>query len=45
VQWLIMRGALPAGAVPHIEAYYPHKIMGYAVQAYEAADAKRESGA
>jgi hypothetical protein len=45
VQWLIMRGALPEAAVPHIEAYYPHKIMGYAVQAYEAADARREASA
>ncbi|CAN5307819.1 gallate dioxygenase [soil metagenome] len=34
VQWLIMRAALPAGARPHIEAYYPHRIMGYGLQAY-----------
>ena len=37
VQWLVMRAALPAEARPHIETYYPHRIMGYAVQAYEVA--------
>jgi protocatechuate 4,5-dioxygenase, beta chain len=36
VQWLPMRAALPEGARPHIEAYYPHRIMGYGLQAYDA---------
>jgi protocatechuate 4,5-dioxygenase, beta chain len=36
VQWLFMRGALPLRARPHIEAYYPHRIMGYGLQAYDA---------
>jgi aromatic ring-opening dioxygenase catalytic subunit (LigB family) len=35
VQWLVMRAALPADARPHMETYYPHRIMGYAVQAYD----------
>jgi hypothetical protein len=30
-----MRAALPADARPHIEAYYPHRIMGYGLQAYD----------
>jgi len=36
VQWLFMRGALPPDARPHIQAYYPHRIMGYGLQAYDA---------
>jgi len=36
VQWLIMRASLPEEARPHIEAYYAHRIMGYALQAYDA---------
>ena len=36
VQWLIMRASIPATARPHIEAYYPHRIMGYGLQAYDA---------
>ena len=39
VQWLFMRGALPKDARPHIEAYYPHRIMGYGVQAYDTSGA------
>jgi protocatechuate 4,5-dioxygenase beta chain len=35
VQWLMMRAALPSGARPHVEAYYPHRIMGYGLQAYD----------
>jgi hypothetical protein len=35
VQWLFMRAALPAAARPHVEAYYPHRIMGYGLQAYD----------
>jgi protocatechuate 4,5-dioxygenase beta chain len=38
VQWLVMRAALPADARPHIETYYPHRIMGYAVQAYDVSE-------
>lgn len=34
VNWLAMRGALPPDARPVVEAYYPHKIMGYGLQAY-----------
>jgi protocatechuate 4,5-dioxygenase beta chain len=34
VNWLAMRSALPDDAKPVIEAYYPHKIMGYGVQAW-----------
>jgi gallate dioxygenase len=37
VNWLAMRGALGNGAKPTVEAYYPHKIMGYGLQAYEVA--------
>ena len=37
VNWLAMRGALPASARPHIEAYYAHRIMGYGLTAYDAA--------
>jgi hypothetical protein len=40
VQWLIMRAALAADARPHIEAYYPHRIMGYGLQAYNAEGAR-----
>ena len=29
VNWLAMRGALPATARPVVEAYYAHRIMGY----------------
>jgi aromatic ring-opening dioxygenase catalytic subunit (LigB family) len=36
VNWLAMRAALGAGAKPVVEAYYPHRIMGYGLQAYEA---------
>ncbi len=39
VQWLFMRGALPRDARPHIEAYYPHRIMGYGLQAYDTSGA------
>jgi hypothetical protein len=35
VNWLAMRGALGAGARETVQAYYPHKIMGYGLQAYE----------
>jgi hypothetical protein len=34
VNWLAMRGALPSNARPVVEAYYPHRIMGYGLQAY-----------
>ena len=34
VNWLAMRGALPPDAKPVVEAYYPHRIMGYGLQAY-----------
>jgi protocatechuate 4,5-dioxygenase, beta chain len=37
VNWLAMRGALPPDARPIVEAYYPHKIMGYGLQAFAAA--------
>jgi protocatechuate 4,5-dioxygenase beta chain len=37
VNWLAMRGALPASATPLIEAYYAHRIMGYGLAAYEPA--------
>jgi protocatechuate 4,5-dioxygenase, beta chain len=37
VLWLAMRGALPKDARPVVEAYYAHRIMGYGLQAYEAA--------
>jgi hypothetical protein len=36
VNWLAMRGALGADATPIVEAYYPHRIMGYGLQAFEA---------
>jgi len=41
VQWLFMRAALPADARPHIEAYYPHRIMGYGLQAYDCTGSAR----
>src|SRR5438552_14476191 len=44
VQWLIMRGALPPEARPHIEAYYPHRIMGYGLHAYDASGVRAEVG-
>jgi aromatic ring-opening dioxygenase catalytic subunit (LigB family) len=37
VNWLAMRGALPLEARPVVEAYYPHKIMGYGLQAFAVA--------
>jgi protocatechuate 4,5-dioxygenase beta chain len=37
VNWLAMRGALPDNARPVVEAYYPHKIMGYGLQAFAVA--------
>jgi aromatic ring-opening dioxygenase catalytic subunit (LigB family) len=37
VNWLAMRGALPDDAQPVVEAYYPHKIMGYGLQAFAVA--------
>jgi protocatechuate 4,5-dioxygenase, beta chain len=37
VNWLAMRGALPASARPVVEAYYAHRIMGYGLAAYDAA--------
>jgi hypothetical protein len=37
VNWLAMRGALPADAKPLVEAYYAHKIMGYGLQTFEVA--------
>jgi aromatic ring-opening dioxygenase catalytic subunit (LigB family) len=37
VNWLAMRAALGAGAAPVVTAYYPHKIMGYGLQAFEVA--------
>jgi protocatechuate 4,5-dioxygenase, beta chain len=37
VNWLAMRGALPAEARPVVEAYYPHRIMGYGLQAFAVA--------
>jgi len=37
VNWLAMRGALPATARPIVEAYYAHRIMGYGLAAYDAA--------
>jgi protocatechuate 4,5-dioxygenase beta chain len=36
VNWLAMRGALPADARPVVQAYYAHKIMGYGLQAFSA---------
>ncbi|MGN6377594.1 MAG: class III extradiol dioxygenase family protein [Gaiellales bacterium] len=39
VNWLAMRGALPASARPQIEAYYAHRIMGYGLAAYDVAGA------
>jgi protocatechuate 4,5-dioxygenase beta chain len=37
VNWLAMRAALPPDAQPVVEAYYPHKIMGYGLQAFAVA--------
>jgi hypothetical protein len=37
VNWLAMRGALPADAQPIVQAYYAHKIMGYGLQAFAVA--------
>ncbi len=37
VNWLAMRGAMPTGVKPVVEAYYPHKIMGYGLQAFAVA--------
>ena len=37
VNWLAMRGALPASARPIVEAYYAHRIMGYGLAAYDVA--------
>ena len=37
VNWLAMRGALPAEVRTVVEAYYPHKIMGYGLQAFSVA--------
>jgi BCD family chlorophyll transporter-like MFS transporter len=36
VSGLAMRGALGRDATPVVEAYYPHRIMGYGLQAFEA---------
>src|SRR5207247_9758565 len=36
VQWVMMRPALPAWARPRMEAYYPHRIMGYGLQPYDS---------
>lgn len=33
VNWLAMRGALTPTVKPVVQAYYPHKIMGYGLQA------------
>jgi len=40
VQWLFMRGALPIDARPFLTAYYPHRIMGYGLQAYDCTTAR-----
>ena len=40
VQWLMMRAALPVNARPHVQAYYPHRIMGYGLQAYDTSGAE-----
>ncbi len=57
VQWLMMRAALPPDVRPFLTAYYPHRIMGYGLQAYacpgyepvsapnEVAEAAGETGA
>jgi gallate dioxygenase len=37
VNWLAMRGALPEGARPLVQAYYAHRIMGYGLQTFEVA--------
>src|SRR4051812_11072555 len=37
VNWLAMRGALPADAKPLVQAYYAHRIMGYGLQTFEVA--------
>jgi protocatechuate 4,5-dioxygenase beta chain len=37
VNWLAMRGALPAGAKRLVQAYYAHRIMGYGLQTFEVA--------
>jgi protocatechuate 4,5-dioxygenase, beta chain len=34
VLWLAMRASLPAAAALDLEAYYPHRIMGYGLQTY-----------
>jgi protocatechuate 4,5-dioxygenase beta chain len=36
VNWLAMRGALPASARQIVGAYYAHRIMGYGLAAYDA---------
>jgi hypothetical protein len=38
VHWMMMRAALPKDARVFLEAYYPHRIMGYGVQAYRIED-------
>ena len=40
VNWLAMRGALPASARPVVEAYYAHRIMGYGLAAYDVAGSR-----
>jgi protocatechuate 4,5-dioxygenase beta chain len=37
VNWLAMRGALPADARPLVTAYYAHRIMGYGLQTFGVA--------
>jgi gallate dioxygenase len=37
VNWLAMRGALPPDAQPLVQAYYPHRIMGYGLQTFAVA--------
>jgi hypothetical protein len=37
VNWLAMRGALPAEATAVVNAYYAHRIMGYGLQALAVA--------
>lgn len=40
VLWLAMRAALPEAATVGIEAYYPHRIMGYGLQTYALSEEK-----
>jgi gallate dioxygenase len=39
VNWLAMRGALPASARQIVGAYYAHRIMGYGLAAYDVSGA------